>query len=281
MAGTDDEDDKVLDDVFASGRDRGADTAAPEPEPKAEATEEAPAPADAKSDAEAEQPDSQRQYRDPETGRFVPLHELKTERTKRQEEARLREEAETRARTLEQQLQQLFSRAVQPQQQAQHQPQQVQAPDPYTDPEGYQQYVYAQAQRVAQNERLHMSETLAIEKHGQKVVDDAFEAAQLRGVIGHFTAQRHPYGALVEWHKRQSRLDAIGDDFDGYESRIRAEERQKVLNEMKSGGSKSAPTRFPGTLADSTPSGGQGPILTDDAMMADVFGSDRRSRRRA
>ena len=93
-----DGDSAVLDDVFASGRDRGADSAAPEPEaPAAEAAPpEAPKePEQAKPDAKAE--DSSKQYRDPETGRFVPLTELRSEREKRQEAQKLREEAERAA----------------------------------------------------------------------------------------------------------------------------------------------------------------------------------------
>jgi hypothetical protein len=287
MAGKDDEA-NVLDDVFSSSRDRGADTAAPEPESKAEPAIEPEARAtDTESSPEPKETDSQKQYRDPETGRFVPLHELKTERQKRQEEARLREEAERRASTYERQIQDLLARAVQPQQvqQPQPQPQQVQAPDPFSDPEGFRDFVFNQAQHkaqmIAQNERLHMSETLAIEKFGEEAVNKAFEEAQRRGIAGQFARMRHPYAEIVKWHQKQSRLDVIGDDFDGYEKRIREEERAKVLAELKNGGGKQQTQRFPGTLADGTSSGGQGAVLTDEAMMADVFGADRRSRKRA
>ena len=90
----------------------------------------------------------------------------------------------------------------------------------------------------------------------------------------------HPNPAkfAYEQGKRIMALQRIGDDFDGYEKRIRDEERQKVIAELKKGPAQ--PQRFPGTLADGTASGAQGAILTDEAMMADVFSSQRRSRAR-
>jgi hypothetical protein len=245
--------------------------AAPEPDAKAEEPK-------AESAEQAETKDPFKQYRDPESGRLVPLHELKSERQKRQDEARLRQEAETRAQTYERQIQELLAR-VQPQQQQQPQQAPPQAPDPWTDPEGYQRFVTAQAQWVAQNERLNTSEMLAVEKHGEELVNKAVEAAKRHGVAEQFVRSRNPYGELVKWFQKQSKLETIGDDFDSYEKRLREEGRQAALAELKKGPAQ--PQRFPGTLADGTASGAQGAVLTDEAMMADVFGSDRRARKRA
>lgn len=276
-----DKDEDLMSDVFASDRDRGADHAAPETEAKVELSPESVEKTETKGHADAEDKDSSKQYRDPENGRFVPLTELKSEREKRQEAQRMRDEAEKRVAEYERRFQDLerrFQTAQYPQ--PQQQMQRVQPPDPFTDPEAYQQFVVEQAQTVALSERLNTSQMLAEEKYGAQVVEEALQAALRAGVNHHFIKARNPFAELVAWHKRNQGMQRIGDDVEGFEKRIREEERQKVLAELKQG-NKGQPQRFPGTLADATASGGQGAILTDEAMMADVFSSERRARRSA
>lgn len=267
-----DQDDDVLGDVFSSDRDRGADTAAPVDNPKADVPKgETP---EATDDGE----DKSKQYRDPENGRFVPLTELKSEREKRQEAQRLREESDRRAMEYERRALDAERRALAVQQQY-AQPQQQyapQAPDPFTDPEAYREYVEGNARAAAVNERLNISQMMAEQVHGEEVVAKALKAALDAGINQQFVNQRNPYDALVKWHKQQMAMAEVGDDLGAYEKRI----REKVLAELKAGNSGQPQQRFPGTLADATASGGQGAILTDEAMMADVFATDRRSRRR-
>ena len=136
-------DDTLLNDVFSSGRERGADTAAPaEPDAKAaEPTAEPQSKEAAEPEAKPEATDAEpKGYRDPSTGRFVPLKELTSEREKRQsaekardEEARLRKDAEDNWRRTQAQVEEIQRRI-----QAQAQPHQP-PPDPNLDPAGAQE----------------------------------------------------------------------------------------------------------------------------------------------
>lgn len=276
MAGkTASDEDDVLGDVFASDRDRGADSAAPEPE--AAAPEVKPASADATPNDSAAADDSSKQYRDPETGRFVPLHELKTERSKRQEEARLREEAERRASQYERELAELQRAARAHMAQQQQQP----PPDWLTEPDQAAAHFQNQIRSEIYTTRVLLSqETMRSLKPDYDEAEAAFAKAAETDPSLQQKLFSHPNPAkfAYEQGKRVMAMSRIGDDVDGYEKRIREEERQRVLAELKQG--KSAPQRFPGTLADATASGGQGAMLSDEAMMADVFGSDRRTRKR-
>lgn len=286
MTGKDEEAD-VLGDVFASNRDRGADSAAPEV--KEEVTPEPEAKVDDQPEVEGEQEaepskDPFKQYRDPESGRLVPLHELKSERTKRQEEARLREAAEKRAQELEQRYQEAERRL----QQAAQPPQQpIQPPDMFADPEGYTQYQQAILGEQLYASRVALSNELLADKLPEynKTVDYAIDKLGQNPIfrqrlISHPLPGKYAY----EEGKRLMAMERIGPDPDAFEANLRkqiAEEtRAQVLAELKAGGAQKQPTRFPGTLADATASGAQGAVLTDEAMMQDVFGSERRSRKR-
>lgn len=266
-----DEGQAALDDAFASGRDRGADSAAPAPKvetpaPEVEATKEA--------DTEGES----KRYRDPENGRFVPLTELKTERTKRQDEARLRTEAENRAAVAEAALAEArryadqFQRQHQPQQQAQ--PQQ-QIPDPFVEPEAYQQYVQHQAQTAVLSERLNMSQMLAEEKHGAEKVASALNVAAQAGIIPQLLRTRNPYAELMTWHARHEQFAEIGPDPSAYKANLEKTLREKIIAEMKQG--QQSPQRFPGTLADAPASGAQGAMaLSEQQLLDQSYASNRR-----
>ena len=278
-----DGDSAFLDDVFATGRDRGADSAAPEPEPLRadEPASEAPKEPDvAKPDAKGEDPS--KQFRDPETGRFVPLTELKSEREKRQEAQRLREEAERTAAYYRGQLE-AYQRNLASQQQPQQQ-QEFQPPDPFDDPNAYRQYVVGEAQRAALNERLNASQMMAEDRYGADAVNAALQAAQAAGVARQFIGTAHPYREMVEWHKRATAIQKIGDP-EQYEKSLREKMREELLAELKgtkpaSNGAAAQQQRFPGTLADATGSGPQGAMAqTDEGMMGEIFGHGRRSRR--
>jgi hypothetical protein len=277
------DDSVVLDDVFSSGRDRGADPAASveaTPEP-AKAAEEIPL---------IEQPAEPKPkgYRDPDTGRFVPLEELKSEREKRQEaqkarddEARLRAEAENRAQQYERMIQDMQRRATA----AQNPP--PPPPDPFVDPEGALNHVQQNFQQLIRSQALDFSEMRARDKYGDEVVEAAKNAAVQAGVVHHFANSPRPQTAwmdLVAWHKKHQAMQEVGDDPAAYKAKLEAEVRARVLAELQSGkpaasGSPQpqAQQRFPGSLIDATASGPQGAQpVTGEAVMASIFDSNRK-----
>jgi len=280
-------DDAVLDDVFSSSRDRGADLAAPKAEPDVLAPDPlAEKPADQQSEEQTTDAKPVG-YRDPDTGRFVPLKELTSEREKRQEaqkareeEARLRQLAEERARQYEVRAQDLERRF----QAAQNPP--PAPPDPLMDPEGAFSHIQSVMEAKLLNQALNFSERMARKEHGNEAVNAALEAAQRAGIAGNFARTADPYSDMVAWHRRQQNMARVGDDVDAYEKRIREEERQKTIEDLKAGRvsvmpgqTPQQPQRFPGSLIDATASGPQGAQpVSDEAMMKSVFSSDRKRR---
>ena len=268
----------VLDDVFKSGRDRGADSAAPKDDANNPEIPEAKA-AEVKEDGEAEA--KPKGYRDPESGRFVPLEELRSEREKRQdaqksrdEEVRLRVIAEENSKRYQAQLDDIHRRM----QAAQNPPQPP--PDVYTDPEGAFQHQERKFQYQMQQQTLNFSEMRARDKHGDGIVDEALQDAIKLGVNQHFLRAADPYKALVDWHKSQKALQEIGPDPEKYKTTLKETMRQQILEELKTGKANgSQPQRFPGSLVDATASGAQGAqAISDEAMLGSIFASNRKRR---
>lgn len=287
----------LVDTIFASDRDRGADSAAPEPSvtPPPEVKAEAPAKVETKTEKVEDDDDgSSKQYRDPETGRFVPLTELKTERSKRQEEARLRTEAETRAARAEAALEEarrLWTLQQHPQY-AQPQPQQPEptADDFWQDPNRFlAQQMQAQEQRIraqiAQErvlERIEESREQMVATHKDFAeMETAFVEAAKNAphLLEAMVQSRNPAKFAYDTAKRLRFLSDVGTEPDAYVTRIREEERKKVLEELKLGPPQTQ--RFPGTLSDAPAAGVQGRVLSDAAIVDDVFASDRRRRARS
>lgn len=283
------DDDGVLNDVFSSGRDRGADSAAPVDDPKPEPQTAPPA-----NQAEQEPPKAEGEdpkpkgYRDPDTGRFVPLGELTSEREKRQEaqrardeEARLRAEAEDRARRYEAMIQDMQRRA-----QAANNPPPP-PPDPYVDPEGALSHVQQTLEAQLVSQAFNFSEFRARDKYGDEAVDAAIKAAEKAGAIKHFANTKRPetvYQDLMTWHKRYQAMQEVGDDPAAYKAKLEEEVRRKVLEELQTGKAQvpgipqpQAQPRFPGSLIDATSSGPQGAQpVTGEAVMASIFDSNRK-----
>jgi len=285
-------DDAVLDDVFSSGRDRGGNDAPPAaPEAKAPEAEAKPAeqqPAEPKPEAEATDGEP-KGYRDPQTGRFVPLAALTTTREKQQaaekardEEARLRKEAEDRYAQLERR----FAEFERRQQAVQNPP--AQPPDPNLDPAGAMEHMRHEFFMQQVRQRLNFSEMRAHDKYGAQAVNEALAAANAAGVINDqwVVNSRDFFNDLMTWHKRQQVLQKVGDDPAAYEKSIEERVRAQVLEELKTGNRAvvpgqvppaAAPTRFPGTLADATAAGSSGAQpISDEAMMQGVFSTDRK-----
>lgn len=275
--------DEALDSVFASDRDRGADSAAPEKEvsPPPESKADAEAPKDEPKLAAEE--DSSKRYRDPDTGRFVPLTELKSEREKRQEEARLRAEAERRAIALEAQLEE--SRRYWNSQQQTKQPAQQEMPeepDPFTQPAEYRQFHDALRRKELFETRVLLSEEVMRSRYQDySQAEEAFRiaASQDPDLAKRLVAHPIPAKFAYETGKRILSMQRVGPDPEAFEKKIREEERQKVLAELKAG--PKSPQRFPGTLADSMSASEQGSGQSDEAMLGDVFSSSRRMKARS
>lgn len=280
----------VIDDVFSKSSDMGADTAAPAPSPEAPApvaeAKEEPAPQEIVKAEEVSDEDGSLQGRDPKTGRFVPVTELVSERKKlkgeRDNEAKLRAEAEANAKAYREQVETLQRQLMQVQRPAQPQPQEQQEapPDPYLEPEKFAQYQQSLINQQLINQHVNTSELLARQKHGDGVVDAALQAAYQAGIADRFVQTRHPFDALVEWHKRQLVNAEIGNDFEGFKKRVADEAVQKALAGLKAQGMPApaqaqAPQRFPTTLADQTQTGDQGALLTPRAAADSVFAHRR------
>ncbi len=251
-------------------RDSGADLAAPETpgQPRddqgrfAPKSEPAPAtpPVEAAPQAEVLPPEPT-----PEPARMVPLPELMGERTKRQEAERRAAEYAAKVEAYERSLQYTQPR---PQAQPQHQPM-PQMPDMFADPEGCAAYQSEQQHFRVRNQIADMSEAIARRLEGDEIVDKATKWAIEAGIGQHFLMRaRDPYGELISAYKRQEAMSRIGPDPNAYEERIRKEEREKVLAELKAGQPK--PT-FPGSLANATPTGNQGAHISPQAAADSVF----------
>lgn len=275
-------------DVFArDSHDRGADPVAsdaPPMQPRDDmgrfAPKSEPAPAvDAQPPApQAPTPEQQPASpppQDPDANRHVPLRELKSERTKRQE-------AEQRAREYEAQLKlmrDLMAQQPQYQQPAQQQPQQPAAPDPYTDPEGYGRYLLAQADIRQQHRIANWSERQARAQHGEALVKEATDWAGKSGRAAHYFMAGDPYGELIADYKKVQALQEIGPDPATYRQRLEQEIRQKVLAELKAGGTQQPPQRFPGSLASATPTGTNTAHLNPEDAFKDIFDTNRNRRK--
>lgn len=267
--------------LFEKDSDIGADTAAPASDKaRDEAGRFAKTDQALQQEAPAETPPPASETDDKPSSRMVPLSELLSEREKRKTtEAKVREETakqyEDRIARLEQNLQ----RSV-PQTQTQ-QPQQRQVPDPIVDPEGYANYVQQVAVDRVVIPQLNQSEAKARKTHGDSIVNAAFQAARQSGADQYFTRAAYSgqtgdaWGDMVSWYQKQQVVSRMGDDPAAYEKQIEDRVRAKVMEELKRG---SPPQKFPGSLADATPSGKQTAVLTDEAVAKDIFGSDRNRR---
>jgi len=152
--------------------------------------------------------DATHQAESVDTAPHVPRRALEDERRKRQDLERRFQELEHYAKQF---------------QQPPPQPQKPQIPDPFVDPEAYQQYVEERAQTSVLNERLNMSQMMAEEKYGEDRVKEALEMAAQAGVIPSFMRARHPYKELIEWHDKARVMQDIGPDPAAYRERLKAE----------------------------------------------------------
>lgn len=286
-------DDKSLIDSVFSSSDMVADTAAPGASPDTPApTADAPPLAEPKPEEivkadEVKDDDGPLRAHDPKTGRFVPVTELVAERKKlkgeREQEAKLRAEAEANAKAWKEQVEALQRQVQQPQQRQQPQEPQEQQPipDPVMDPEGYIRYQQHVMDARLLDMQVNMSERMARMQNGDAKVDAALQAAHQSGIASRFVNAPDPFGALLQWHRRSMMTSEIGDDLEAFKKRVADEAVQKALAGLKATGQPTGqaqtPQRFPGTLADATPTGDQGSVITPETAVNDVFAKARRA----
>lgn len=291
-------DDKELFNAVMSDEPVAEPQPAPEPEVKAEETPE-PQPRDelgqfaAKPETPEEQPAPQEPPAEPEPRREdhrIPLAEHLSVRERAQNAERERDGERQRNQDLERRLQAMerqLSEARQPK---------PETPDVWADPEGY---VRSQIATVGQGQEAaleRMSRAFAVDKYGAEAVNAAMaelEQQMQADPNARFEHQRimasdHPYGELVNWHRRQSAFKEIGDDPAAYKQRVieealkdpevikrvvesaRAQAQQPPAN----GQSRSPLVDLPPSLNRTTGNGGQAPApaaRTDAEMFKEMF----------
>lgn len=174
----------------------------------------------------------------------IPITALLDEREKRQQAMRDAEEARKERDYLRRQFQ------------AMQQPQK--RPDWFEKPDEAMRTAIAPLEHRLLSDRLDMSEVMAEDKYGAETVAAAkqafLEAAQREsGLQQRILQERHPYDAVVKWHKRQSFLSQVGEDPDAWiEQQVKAR-----LEQMKSQPSPAPGTRPPPSLS-KAPAAGRG-----------------------
>lgn len=149
------------------------------------------------------EPQAEPQPEEPkEEARHVPLVALLDEREKRQATQREKEALEQRLRDLE------AKQAPQPTRQV---------PDPYEDPQGYNEFVQGEIEQRAFAMKLEMSGRFAEQVHGKETVDQAIawgnEQARLDPTLSQrFRMQPDPVGFVVEQFKREQFFKQYGSD---------------------------------------------------------------------
>lgn len=186
-----------LDDLLNKPAEASQETEAPKPEEMGDKETEAAPPADLEAQQTQAEP-------------TVPRKALEDERKKRQELERRMKEFEEK-----------FAQPARPPVPQQPQPQ-VQIPDPVMEPERYAAFVIQTTQTQYLNRELNRSEKRARRTHGDEVVDAAFKLAAAKGEAAKFIHEDDAYDAMVDWYKKQTALEEIGDPV-SYREKLRAE----------------------------------------------------------
>lgn len=157
------------------------------------------------------------------------------------------------------------------------------APDFWEDPSAAINSALTPVQQQMQQQREQFSRVMAEEKYGAETVQQAFQTlkselqtnpaaqAQYQAIM----QSAHPYGALVDWHKKRAVAAEIGDDPAAYREKLKAE----ILAEMQGGtaqGASASTTVMPSNLAGARNVGTRsGPAWSGPQSLNDIF--DRRS----
>ena len=119
----------------------------------------------------------------------------------------------------------------------------------------------------------------AIDKHGQETVDSAFNALKSKmatdpsmgAAYQQIMASVHPYQALVDWHRRQSAIDEIGNDPNAYREKLRAELLAEMQEQTRM--TQPSPSVMPSNFSGSRNVGTRGaPAYAGPSSIRDLLG---------
>lgn len=267
-----------LDDILSSGGETASNVAPPTPEtPKVEAQQ----PEAYQTEAVTSQDDGSDEQK------MVPVAALQAERQKSRKYTEHLAQVEKELAEQRQQFNQMQQWLIAQQQAQQPRPQ---APDFWEAPENAIDYRVRQEvepiKGLLAKQREEFSMLQAVDKYGQETVDAAFSdirqklATDPAGTAADYQrimASPHPYGALVDWHKRQQALAEIGSDPAAYKEKLKAE----LLAELQQ-----QPAVAPSPVVGSLPSNfatarnvgtRSGPAWSGPAQINDIFDRSRKA----
>jgi uncharacterized coiled-coil protein SlyX len=206
----------------------------------------------------------------------VPVAALQKEREKAKRYTEQVAESQREISELKQTVQQLVN-SLQAQQPT------PQAPEFWEQPEQAIDYrlnqVVTPIQQALVQQREEVSRMMAAEKFGEATINEAYETlASMRGspdfslTYRQIMSSPHPYGALVDWHRKQQVLSEIGSDPAAYKEKLKAE----VLAELQGSGGvqqqRATPSVMPSNFATAPNRGARtGPSWSGPTPLADIF----------
>jgi len=233
------------------------------------------------SDEQA-QPDPAPQEPDgePNTG-HIPPAVLLAERQKAKDYKAQLDTLTQQNQQLQAQMQAFMSAQQRPQQpaQAEAKPESL-----WDDPETYIRGTIGTIEQRLQAQAEATSKMFAVQQFGEEAVTSAYQAmAQAVNVdpnakheLARIQASQHPFGELVQWHKRNETLRRIGDDPQAYEAQLKQqwmndpEVVKAVLANAQAtaaanvNSQRSAPvTHVPPTLSRASAAGANAPVEAD------------------
>lgn len=139
-------------------------------------------------------------------------------------------------------------------------PEPQKAPDMFADPEGYQKFQTSQFQAALQNERLNMSEALAVDKFGAEKVEAMVAAVKsdpaLQAQWGQVANSANPYASMMKIYDQHRVAAEIGSDPEAYKAKIRDEIKAEIQAELAAEQVKKAAAQPAPSMANLTGTGG-------------------------
>lgn len=274
--------DSTLDDVL-----NGVETPIQKDESR---PEEAPVEtSDTEAPAEGENPEASAEGSDEDGRPMAPVSALTAERRKYKENlaAVERQMAESNNQW-QQRFEQLLQTIKPPEQPKPAEPE----PDFWEDPSKFIQTKLEAQQRQFEMQRLQerdaQSRYMAEKEFGSEKVSSAL--ANIRSLqqanpqvanvlLREFNSDPHPYGKMLDWFDRASKLQTFGNDPSAYEAQLRAKVREEIQAEMQQQGGQQAPSGggvMPSNFTTSRNVGSRsGPTWSGPADINDIFEMDR------
>ncbi len=234
-------------------------------------------------------PEQREDGEQPETGGdgqpMAPVTALTAERRKYKENLAAVERKLEQQNSQMQQLQQILLAQRQAELQATQQKQEPE-PDFWEDPAGFVQrreeklrQEFAK-QRIA--ERDAQSRFMAEKEHGQEPVAEALNAIgslqkqnpqAANALLQHFNSSPHPYGTMIEWHKRATAIAEMNGDPNAYREKLKAELMAELQQHQTSQGQAPAMDNMPSNFTGGRNVGARsGPEYGGPQSLTDIFG---------